>query len=334
MAGASTGRSCGGSFDFFTMTVKTFYTQSEFDQILKEYSIGAFIRAEPIQAGEIQSNYVLWTEKGKFVLRYYENRNRESVLFESELLDFLAERKFPSPKPLKNRSGANVGSYKNKPFILFDFLKGRPIDHPQEKHFRQVIRVAAELQNLTRGFRPEYTDYRWNYTPELCFELAKQKACELNTQEAYHKLDWVEEVLSNLELPASLPKGICHCDFHPSNIFFREDQLAALLDFDDANFTYLPFDLVNLIDHWAWSYLDRLPDFDKARFVAKEFSHHRQLSEQEKLNLLDVYKISIVIDSIWFFSRWEGDSFYEKIKIESLNNLGREVLMNRLFLNV
>ena len=62
------------------------------------------------------------------------------------------------------------------------------------------------------------------------------------------KLPWMERELERLDLPPSLPKGVCHCDFHWSNILFQGDEFVALLDFDDANWTYRTFDLVILIE--------------------------------------------------------------------------------------
>jgi homoserine kinase type II len=145
-------------------------------------------------------------------------------------------------------------------------------------------------------------------------------------------LAWVEQQLSTLELPQSLPKGICHCDFHFSNVLFQGDQFAALLDFDDANYTYLLFDLVGLIESWAWPYqADRL-DVRQARPILQEYMKHRPLNANEQRHLYDVYKLSILFDCVWYFGRGDAKDFYEKRKVDFLSDLGRKKLFDALFL--
>ncbi len=74
--------------------------------------------------------------------------------------------------------------------------------------------------------------------------MARRKAKAIGTANAKNKLKWFESELSKLSLPKSLPKGICHCDFHFSNVLFTKGKFSALIDFDDANYTFLTFDLV------------------------------------------------------------------------------------------
>lgn len=77
------------------MAVKTKFIEKELIKILSSYQSGDFINLEPISKGTVQTNYFFKTTKGKFVFRYYENRSKESVLFESNLIKYLKERKYP-----------------------------------------------------------------------------------------------------------------------------------------------------------------------------------------------------------------------------------------------
>jgi homoserine kinase len=313
------------------MAVKTPFTPDDFIAILSHYDLGDYTHSEGIQRGTIQTNYCLQTTQGKFVFRYYENRSKESVLFESELLAFLTKHHYPCPTPLKNRQGVTVGQYHHKPYIIFNFLEGQPVEQPQAHHWRQLIQKAAELQKLSQDFYSPYTPYRWNYDPDLCRTLARAEAAQINTPGARQKLAWLARELAALNLPSSLPKGICHCDFHVSNVLFEEDELVALLDFDDANYTFLQFDLVELIEYWAWADTAAMLDMQKARSVVQAYMQHRPLPLIEQAHLYDVYKLSILFDCVWFFSRGEAHDFREKRKIEALERLGREQFFNEIF---
>ncbi|HEX6385092.1 MAG TPA: homoserine kinase [Anaerolineae bacterium] len=314
------------------MAVKTLFSPHDFVRLLSHYELGSFIRSEPVTEGAVQTNYFVHTTQGKFVFRCYENRSRESALFETHLLTYLKKHDYPCPAPFQNRQGTCVGLYQNKPYVFFEFIEGRHIDDPNDHHKQQLIQKAAELQNLTRLYHSPYKKYRWNYSVELCRKLAQTEATKINTEDAREKFAWLDNQLSTLQLPPSLPKGICHCDFHVSNVLFRENQFVALLDFDDANYTFLLFDLVSLIEAWAWPHPSERLDLTQARAIVQEYMQHRPLEVVERRHLYDVYKLSISFDCVWFFGRGHARNFYEKRKVDFLNDLGRKKFSDALFL--
>ncbi len=313
------------------MAVNTPFKSTDFVNILSLYNLGKYTRSDAIQQGTVQTNFFIQTTQGKFVFRYYENRSKESVLFESNLLEYLAKRHYPCPSQFKNTQDTYVGMYRNKPYIIFEFIEGRHIEHPSAHHKQQLVQKAAELQKLTKDFFSRYTPHRWNYDPELCLTLARVEATSHNTKSAQEKFAWLAHELSTLDLPPSLPKGICHCDFHFSNILFQEDEFVALIDFDDANYTFLQFDLVVLIDYWAWPHTADIFDVTKARSIVQEYMKHRPLTPIEQKHLYDVNKLSILFDCVWYFRRGAGNDFLEKKKIDTLSNLGRQKFFNELF---
>lgn len=204
-----------------------------------------------------------------------------------------------------------------------------------------MIRWAAKLNRITKDYKPVNKEFRWNYDVDLCRDLAWKTAEQIGTPDAKEKRYWLEQELSKLILPDSLPKGICHCDFHFSNVLFSDDELRALIDFDDANYTYLTFDLVSLInpfisafrwDSWSGFEIAREAfDFGKPRRIASLYQTFRSLSPLEKRHLFDVFKLSILLDCIWYFKRGSAENFFEKKKINLLNEFGREKFRAAIF---
>jgi homoserine kinase type II len=312
------------------MAVKTKFSQKDFVQILGNYELGDFVQADPVAQGTVQTNYFVHTTEGKFVFRYYECRSKESVLFECQVLTYLKKYQFPCPKPFQDQNGVWVNEFRRKPYVISEFMDGLPVENQNLTQKRQLIQVAAKLQTITKNYQPKYWEHRWNYNGELCRQLASEAAEKINTQDAFKKLAWLENQLSLLSLPDTIPMGVCHCDFHYSNILFKHDKLVGLIDFDDANYTYLMFDLVGLID-WEWPHTSNELDFEVARNIAQEYLRHRQLSEIEKQHTFDVHKLGILFDCIWFFARGQSTDFYEKRKIDLLNYVGRDEYASRLF---
>jgi len=184
---------------------------------------------------------------------------------------------------------------------------------------------------LTRSFRSRYAASRWHYVPELCRTLARRQAARIGTSDPIDKLAWVVHVLRSLDLPLPLPRGICHCDFHVSNILFRGGEFAALLDLDDANITFVTFDLVGLIDQWAWPHGADMLDFSQARWIVEAYAAHRALSAIEQKHLYDVYKLSILFDCVWYFDRDTAADCRERRKTAALTALGRRAFFYEPF---
>lgn len=324
------------------MVVDSIFVQADVEAILSHYALGTIEAITPLTAGTVQTNLLLQTTQGKFVLRYYkQNRSFDAVHFEVNLIHYLKRHGYPCPAVLRDRQGHSLGLYRERPYALFAFMEGEHLEQPTAVQQEQLVRQVAQLQLITQRYRPAYRHARWNYGIPFCAKLATEIAAKIGTPQATAKLAWVQQMLAELELPNAHPKGICHCDFHFSNVLFKEGNFHALLDFDDANYTYLTFDLAALIephlfrfqwDNWQAVRVDgEAFDFREARNVVAMYEAVRPLSSLEKHYLVDVLKLATLIDCLWFFARGEVDSFYERRKIECLDALGRSAFTRALW---
>jgi len=299
------------------------FSRDDFVEILSTYDSGEFHQAQMLTRGGVQSSYLLTTSDTRVVFKYYQTRTVPYVNFEANLIEYIRRRDFPCPAVLRNKEGILTGEFKGKPFLIYEHIEGEHLQSLDEDQRRSVIKAAADLQHVTRYYRPAFRKARWHYIPKTIRKLA-QDAAERSTQPfAQEKLAWIESQLNELSFSSRVPKGVCHSDYDLSNLLFKNGRFIALLDFDDANYTFLSFDLINLIDNWAWSLTDGFdPEF--AREIVETYRIVRELKTDEKMRLFDVHKLQILVDSLWFFDRWEGDDFYEREKINYLNDFGRD----------
>jgi Ser/Thr protein kinase RdoA (MazF antagonist) len=315
---------------------------SDIEALLTHYRVGDLQAIHPLTAGTVQTNLRLTTTAGDFVLRLYrQNRSFDAVRFEVNVVNYLTRQGYPCPAVVRRRQGDYVGWYSEQPYALFHFVEGAHVAEPTPTQQRQLITKVAELQALTQGYRPAQVAARWNYNATFCDWLAGEKAAQIGEANAAAKLAWYRQTLAQLQLPANHPKGICHCDFHFSNVLFKDGNFHALLDFDDANYTYLTFDLVSLIepvlfpfqwDNWqAVSPESVRFDFVAARAIIDTYQAVRPLNAVEQHHFFDVLKLATLIDCLWYFARGEVDGFYERRKIESLDAVGRAAFTAALF---
>jgi homoserine kinase type II len=310
------------------MAVKTLFSTEDFQQILAEYDLGEFKDSSPFKTGAVQTNILLETSKGKAVFRYYESRSENYARFEMNVLAYLTQHDYPCPAPIKNVWGEYVGELHGKPFGLLEFLEGEHGD--SEDNGKQIAETLGNLHALTLGYKPDYAEARDTYDPTSCWNNALTNSKKMTSEsEADKRLSWLRSELDKLEFPDTLPKGVCHCDTHPSNFLYKEDKLVAVLDFDDAAYVYLLYDIANMLFFWAWPDKGDI-NFADARDLLNEYQKYRILTVGEKKHLFDVLHMVNFMGIAWFIHD-DADFHNSRRKTEFLNNIGREAFYNRIF---
>ena len=170
------------------MAAKTNFTAEHFKEILLNYSLGEFICSSPIVSGTVETNYIIKTTKLKIVFRYYENRSKESVMFETNLIKLLNDKNYPCPSTYSSKHGHCIGIFEDKPYVIFEFIEGDHIESPNENQRKELIKRVAELQIITKNYRPINKKYRLNYSIDLCKRLALEKTENINTFNSSEKL--------------------------------------------------------------------------------------------------------------------------------------------------
>ena len=303
------------------MSVKTTISENDFPKILADYDLGEYQSFKTFANGAGQTTLLLETNKGKSVLRYYENRLQKHVSFEVQLFNYLRDKNFPVPAIVKNRSGEFSSTYKEKPYIIIEFIEGEHGKNPNDffdmAEAAEVIRIVAQLHNLTKNYNPEYFKDREVFDMGYCWRGFEKKHKHLVETE---KGKWFKNELEKLEFPASLPKGLCHADLNYGNFLFRNGKIVAVLDFDMSFYTYLIYDIASLIYWWSWPPQKNLVKNQSAQIIT-EYSKSRELSVEERTHIYDALKLIILLGISW---SEEGDFEKEKVKIELLNSVGRE----------
>ncbi len=309
------------------MAVKTSLSSKELASILASYKLGEYRTHQGFEKGSDQTNILLEATTGKYSFRYYEKRSEEYVLFEIDVLKYLAERFYLSPVPIPNKQGKFIGWFNNKPFVIFSFMQGV---HSDEAHnYRKVAKEIGRLHKITIGYQPSYSSAREGYEPRSIIHNAIANASKINNKvEAKHRLGWLQEKLNSLDLPSNLPQGVVHGDTNPSNFLYHNKEVSAVLDFDQASYAYLIYDLANLIYWWSWPDKGEL-DINKTRDLVSSYEEARALRNCEKEHLFDMLITCICVDVGWFIHE---DGFRNsQRKIQALESIGRKKFYDKVF---
>src|SRR5258707_12562675 len=117
------------------MAVYTDVSDEELQQFLAGYDIGALLAYKGIAEGVENSNFLLHTSAGFFILTLYEKRVAASDLpFFLNLIEHLAARGLTCPQPVRSRGGEALGRLVNRPAAIFTFPDGMWIRRPNVAH--------------------------------------------------------------------------------------------------------------------------------------------------------------------------------------------------------
>src|SRR5262249_36163460 len=265
------------------MAVYTDVAAEDLARFLSGYDIGELLSYKGIAEGVENSNFLVHTGAGNFILTLYEKRVAEGDLpFFLGLMEHLAARGITCPQPVKNRQGGVLGKIAGRPAAIVTFLDGLWIRRPSPNHCAAVGEALARLHLAgadskhrrpiplsMESWRPLYEHAKPRgdtVRQELCAEIA----AELEVLEK----SW----------PRQLPQGVIHADLFPDNVFFLGDKLSGLIDFYFACTDTLAYDIAICLNAWCFE-ADHSYNVTKGRSMLGAYGRVRALSHAERTAL-------------------------------------------------
>jgi homoserine kinase type II len=269
------------------MAVYTDVAADELAEFLVHYDIGDLLSYKGIAEGVENSNFLLHTTGGSFILTLYEKRVARSDLpFFLGLMSHLASRGINCPQPVKNRSGEALVSLAGRPAAIITFLEGVWPRKPNVAHCAGVGQALARMHLAGRDFGISRANALSVSGWRPLFDAAASRADDLQ-----HGLcDFIRAELDHLEgnvWPKNLPQGVIHADLFPDNVFFLGERVSGIIDFTFACNDLLAYDVAICLNAWCFE-SDCSFNVTKARAFLGAYGRERQLSvaEQDALPVL------------------------------------------------
>ncbi len=268
------------------MAVYTDVAAEDLAPFLAGYDVGELLAYKGIAEGVENSNFLVHTSRGYFILTLYERRVAARDLpFFLGLMEHLAGRGITCPQPVKNRAGETLGKLAGRPAAIVTFLDGMWIRRPGAAHCAALGEALALLHLAGADFTMQRENALsvagWRQLYESCGELANAVQRDLKAVLA------AELELLEREWPRGLPQGVIHADLFPDNVFFLGDRLSGLIDFYFACTDTLVYDVAICLNAWCFE-SDHSFNVTKGRALLASYVKTRPLSrpEWEKLPLL------------------------------------------------
>jgi homoserine kinase type II len=265
------------------MAVYTDLTDDELANLLAGFDLGVALSFKGIAEGVENSNFLLETEAGRFILTVYEKRVREEDLpFFLGLMRWLAEHGYPSATPMADRQGRALQHVRGKPCAIVSFLPGLSVRRPSVAHCREAGAGLARLHLAAQGFSGRRANDlgQASWAPmfaglaDAAERLKPGLAAVIAADLAHLDKAW----------PKGLPAGVIHADYFPDNVFFQAGQFAGAIDFYFACEDALAYDIAVALNAWCFE-PDGSFNITAARTMVAGYEAHRPLSEAERAAL-------------------------------------------------
>ena len=262
------------------MAVYTDISDDELDALLMQFDLGQATAFKGIAEGVSNSNFLLETDRGRFILTVYEARTKVDELpFFLHLLCWLAGHGYPCAPPMPARDGQLSKTVRGKPVAIVPFLAGRATRKPDIAHCREAGRGLARLHQAAAGFPQSRENDLGQPHWSGMFEGHEAEAERLRPGlRSDIKADLLKLAAN---WPKDLPSGIIHADFFPDNVFFQDKKFVAAIDFYFACRDALAYDLAICLNAWCTEFDGSLHATYASALIAG-YESERPLSAAER----------------------------------------------------
>uniref|UniRef100_A0A2A4Z906 Homoserine kinase n=1 Tax=OCS116 cluster bacterium TaxID=2030921 RepID=A0A2A4Z906_9PROT len=265
------------------MAVYTDVSDQALEDFLRLYNVGQLLWCKGIAEGVENSNYILATDKGQYILTLYEARVDENDLpFFLGLMNHLAENGLETATPIIQNDGSIYSQLCGKPAALIEFLDGVAIKAPSNQNLFQLGVAAAHFHLKAQSFDIKRKNglslEDWRPLLDSCGTDLDRVAPNVKgglQNFLSQELDFLEK-----NWPQKLPDGVIHADLFPDNVFFMHGELSGIIDFYFAcNETYA-YELAIVINAWCFEKNGEL-NLTKSRAFFRGYQSIRKLEQTE-----------------------------------------------------
>lgn len=230
------------------------FSPSELAVVLSHYELGVIESAKEFPRGSRRApKLLLQTARGRFLLkrRAHGKDDPFKVAFAHALVAHLGAKHLPVPALVQTRHNHDsVLQIEGHVYEVFEFVDGARYDDSLEQTMHAGY-ALARYHDAVGDFRSEWTPPSGSYhdagmvrqglnaipTAAAGHDSVIGHEAELLhlTQTLYELYDEAARRTDAFGFPA-WPPTIIHGDWHPGNLLFRDQHVAAILDFDAARF--------------------------------------------------------------------------------------------------
>jgi Ser/Thr protein kinase RdoA (MazF antagonist) len=275
------------------------HVPSEAEDALSAWNIGRVSKWRFAAKGEINSNFILTTSQGKFVLRKVapgHHKGPRDMEFELSYLNYLRDAHFPYqvPSPVPTVDGRRFTTHDGRFWWLYEFIEGSTVERLNGRQLAQLAKMVSSYHLLiehsrlgkTRPIadpfnRTSILKEVENYRSKI-LQGKKPSPGDARFMEEAHAL---LPILRGLDgsLYSGLERYPIHSDIQPANLIWHKGRLVGLIDFENVCSPRQPTvkDIAIILQSCRNPRQSHQLDLSLARRFFSYYKRHHPVSAQE-----------------------------------------------------
>jgi len=186
-------------------------------------------------------SYIVFGASQKYFLKVVPGAFLDTINQSLNILVFLEERGFPSPRIIPTIEGLlhiEVNNTQSKTiWVLFDFIEGSEPSHVED--IESIGELVGQLHSIMRDYTGELSVRRKEFFIDRYITILNQKKYDKSKIVLFE--EYGEMLWKRVE---KLPIGFCHGDLHTGNLLKSSAGKLYLLDFDTSCHAFPTYDIM------------------------------------------------------------------------------------------
>lgn len=285
---------------------------------------------EEINRGTADIYKIISSQENYIFKCFSEGRNKESIIKETNIINFLNNKNIKVPVYIKTNNGDYYTTYNNRIIVLQKYIEGYTMDN-NTGDYSKVIESARILGKLTKALEnysglEEDGMFKKNFSKEsLESGIKKMKELQNNLkndnpykeefyQDLKFKIDVASEILDKFDFGVVDKFSIknAHGDYSVQQLIYNDENETTVIDFETAKKMPIVWEIIR-----SYSYVDKEAiegelNIDTLIDYFKEFSKYVKLNEFDFKYAAHLYLIQL-ITSTFGYKQFNDD--YTKNKL-------------------
>lgn len=259
-------------------------------ELLKLWPLGVVKSVNEALGGAVNQVFRVDSGLGVFYLRVYKTAEKNRVLREHKLLEFLASKNLPAVQTLPSIYGQSIVEKDGKFGALYFSAQGTQVSKKQltlgqaQGAGEMLARLHFALKDLpdvgyrTYGLNWDQTEWISRLKKIIDLIEARETKTSLDThiqQRLKDQMSWLnsKDAIHSYS-PTSLDQ-VMHGDYHQENLFFTNNTVSTIIDWDQAVYMPRGFEIARVCGYM----FDLEPE--KTRAFLKAYQKINPISKEE-----------------------------------------------------
>lgn len=308
--------------------------KKEVIKIAREFNLGKVKNFELIKGGLVNYNYILKTDKGKYIIRIIGDKSinkMKHLKLQFHVVHFLKENNFPYllPYPIKTNDSKEIINIRGKKIWIYEMIKGSNYDRPNISQMKQMAKVLATYHKYMKKFKGK--GKRDNAKKRILEGFKKMENIKIKDEAdmlALKYRDYFKEIFNKVKnIDFSINQLFIHGDFDSTNVLFSKGKLSAVIDFDELSYSPRIFDVaVSLRDS---CYARGKLDMKKIKIFLDEYAKVIKLTKKEKSMIIPIILYANVDFFVWVYVYMKKEPENKKKYMREMIVLTKDIVENK-----